>query len=64
MIDANKLADMIEDATRKIEVCVPSRDYYARGNDWERDEIRYIDADRLVELLRDAVQEPENGISE
>lgn len=35
-------------------VCVPSDDYYAKGNDWSKDEISYIEH---IPLLFDSVEE-------
>lgn len=57
MIDANKLADLIEAATERVKICVPSQSYYALRNDWSEEEIEVIHASQLVQLLRDSTSE-------
>lgn len=57
MIDANKLADLIEATSERVKVCVPSRDYYARRGDWEYEEIEVIRAGTLIEMLRNLAKE-------
>lgn len=46
-----ELIAAIEFAKTKKEVCVPSSDYYHRGNDWSTDEIEFISVYDLVDIL-------------
>lgn len=51
-VTTQELVEMIDQATTEIEVCVPSTDFYRRDGDWVRRTITYVDAEKLVELLR------------
>lgn len=50
-VSRNELITAIRTATVEREVCTPSNDYYARGNDWSRDMIRFVDAEELIRWL-------------
>jgi len=47
------LIEMIQAATRKLTVCVPSQDFYRRADDWTDETIKYVDPDALIELLKE-----------
>lgn len=51
----NKLIDFIEVSTKTIKVCTPSDDYYARGNDWQSEDISFVDANTLINLLKEEI---------
>lgn len=50
-VSRNELIAAIRIATSEREVCTPSNDYYAGGNDWTRDTIRFVDAEELIRWL-------------
>lgn len=52
-----RLARMVEQATTKVKVCVPSTDYYRQSCDFSEDTFYMVDAVHLVSLLEDAAQE-------
>lgn len=54
MIDANKLADLIDEATESRKVCVPPEWYDDSPKDFYTETIYYINAGRLAELLRES----------
>ena len=47
------LIEMIEAATRKMDDCTPSRDFYRRTGDWTEETISYVDPDALIQLLKE-----------
>lgn len=52
-----RLARMVEQATTRVKICVPSTDYYAGPDDYATDTIYVIDSSHLVSLLEDAAKE-------
>lgn len=53
MIDFAMLREAIENSKQTIAVCVPSSDYYARGDDWERERLEYICPRLLLQNLEE-----------
>ena len=48
-----ELAGALAKATKEVEICVPSGDYYARSDDWQKETLRYIDPRVLLEALKE-----------
>lgn len=45
------LLEAIEAATMEVEVCVPSRDYYARAGDFTTETISFVDPQKFAEFF-------------
>ena len=56
-----RLAGMIETATTRVKIVVPSNDYYAGPNDYCEDTIYVIDSNHLISLLDEAAREAEKA---
>lgn len=56
-----RLAGMIETATTRVKIVVPSNDYYAGPNDYSEDTIYVIDSNHLISLLDEAAREAEKA---
>jgi hypothetical protein len=56
-VSRDELIAAVAAAKREKEVCVPSRDYYARGGDWSTETIEFVD----VEMFLYALNNPEGN---
>lgn len=52
-----RLSRMVETATTRVKIVVPSPDYYAGPDDYCEDTIYVIDSSHLISLLDEAAQE-------
>lgn len=46
-----RLAEMINECSEHVKICVPSTDYYGRAGDFSEDRIVIIDKRRLIGML-------------
>jgi hypothetical protein len=61
MISLEQLIEAIENSKQTIAVCVPSSDYYARQDDWERERLEYISPSLLLQNLQEMMKETDMG---
>ena len=64
LINAEKLADLIDESTESIEVCVPPEWYDDSHKAFYTTTVQFINPNRLADLLREAAKDSEDGISE
>lgn len=52
-ITVEQLLEIVEASMKKLEVCVPSRDFYRRKDEWTDETIMYVCADTMREKLKE-----------
>ncbi len=46
-----RLAKLIEECSQEVKICIPSRDYYRKADDWRESTITVVDTAQLVQAL-------------
>jgi len=52
-----KLVEAIKDSSNTVTICTPSGDYYARADEWDRESLTIISADRLIDNITDLIND-------
>ena len=47
-----RLAELIEECSVQVKICVPSTDYYRGPDEWSEDSITVVDTALLVQALQ------------